>query len=175
MLYRILNFHHFETTVIFLKFIKGNSYHGVKLVERRIRNSNSYNTELHTLEQNFWYLNSDLYQALCFGNLENQIRVLLTTGDYMMLVEAVNGIHTHTHTHQPPSIHQLFQNYRKKIEDMSFYLNLYCWVESRIHQILLGYTELIFFFFFLNTQHVQCEVSPYHRLLRRGSSFMEIS
>ena len=174
MLYRILNFHHFETTVLFLKFIKRNSHHGVKLVERGIRNSNSYNTELPALKQNFWCLNSDLYQALCFGNLENQVRVLLTTGDYMMLVEAVNGIHTHTHTHQPPSIHQLFQSYRKKIEDMSFYLNSYCWVESRIHQILLGYTELIFFFF-LNTQHVQCEVSPYHRLLRRGSSFMEHS
>ena len=108
MLYRILNFHHFETTVIFLKFIKGNSYQGVKLVERRIRNSHSYNAELHTPEQNFWYLNSDLYQALYSANLLNQVRILLTSGDYMMLVEAFSGIthtHTHTHTHAHACMH----------------------------------------------------------------------
>lgn len=64
----------------------------MKRVERRIRNSNSYNTELHTPEQNFWYLNSDLYQALYSGNLVNQVRILLTSGDYMMLAEAFSGI-----------------------------------------------------------------------------------
>ena len=80
----------------------------MKRVERRIRNSNSYNTELHTPEQNFWYLNSDLYQALYSGNLVNQVRILLTSGDYMMLAEAFSGIthtHTHTHTHTPTTFH----------------------------------------------------------------------
>lgn len=144
----------------------------MKRVERRIRNSNSYNTELHTPEQNFWYLNSDLYQALYSGNLVNQVRILLTSGDYMMLAEAFSSI-THTHTPQPPSTHQLFQNYREEIEDMSFCLNSYCWVESRI--IRFSWATPSWFFFFLNTQHIQYRVSPYHRLLRRGSSFMENS
>ena len=174
MLYRILNFHHFETTVIFLKIIKGNSYHGVKLVERRIRNSNSYNTELHTLEQNFWYLNSDLYQALCFGNLENQIRYINNRGLY----DAGRSCqwYTHTHTYTPATLHTPIVSELQKENwghEFLFKLILLSWVKNTSDSLGLHWVD--FFFFFLNTQHVQCEVSPYHRLLRRGSSFMENS
>ena len=154
MLYRILNFHHFETTVLFLKFIKRNSHHGVKLVERGIRNSNSYNTELPALKQNFWCLNSDLYQALCFGNLENQVRVLLTTGDYMMLVEAVNGIHTHTYT--PATLHTPIVSELQKENwghEFLFKLILLSWVKNTSDSLGLHWVDFFFFF-----KHTTCSV-----------------
>ena len=132
--------------VTFLKFVKENSYHDLKLV----RNWHSYNSKWHTPEQNSWDLNGLLYQALYFGNLENQVRMMLTSGKYVVLVESFKSI-THTHTHTPPYTQIVLELQKRNWEHEFLFVFAIQLVKNTldVHGLHQDYLVLFHFLFFI--------------------------